>query len=370
MPYPPHDFKCPYEHTCPYLNFMSTRWVFSQYNYSQDEYQKHLEIIDRFQESLKERDEQIRKITRENAELKAKAKMLHERQFKPNKKGHVAKCPSPPQGNLPEKKRRGAPPGHPGWQRPKPQHIDQTISVAAPTICPYCSKKGLMPSRPLREHIQEDIVLEPRTVITRYLHEQAFCSTCNRLVVQADENEILNAPIGPVAKSVAIYLRYGIGISYRKTTQLLDQVAAFFKDACATGAKLKSGDIPWPEAEGIAKRLVKRLSKICKKPLAFKPAETLRTYLAGADQKYLFTFLRHPSVPPTNNHAEQSIRHLVIFRKTSFGTRSENGLRAHSVLPSLVQTARRQGVHPRQFLQTLLTASTPDAQAALYQNSS
>jgi hypothetical protein len=45
-------------------------------------------------------------------------------------------------------------------------------------------------------------------------------------------------------------------------------------------------------------------------------------------------------------------------------------LLSHSILPSLVQTARRQGVHPRNFLQTLLTADTATAQAALYNNSS
>jgi hypothetical protein len=37
---------------------------------------------------------------------------------------------------------------------------------------------------------------------------------------------------------------------------------------------------------------------------------------------------------------------------------------------SLVQTARRQGVLPRQFLETLFTADTATAQAALYNNSS
>jgi len=488
---------------------MSTRWVFSQYQYGQDEYQEHLKIIDRFQESLKERDEQIRKLTRENAELKAKVKIMHERQFKPNKKKDAA--PLPDNASVePIKKKRGAPMGHPGWQRPKPVNIDQTIAVEAPTVCPYCHKQGLTLSPSLHEHIQEDIVLTSRTVVTRYLHGQAFCSTCNRLVAQPGQDEILNAPIGPVAKSVAIYLRYRIGISYRKTTKLLselfglkfvaasavgfdrkasacggsihedlrekirvsdvvhadetswrndgvghyawfagneklaffhidrhrsadvaksifgehfdgilvrdryaayngigrvwqsclshiitkakeikrehdllprieretatvrfcDHVVAFFKEACCVGAKLRSGSIPWKNAAGIEKDFIKQLCKICKKTSGFKPAETLRAYLAGPDQKYLFTFLRHPGVPTTNNHAEQSVRHLVIFRKTSFGTRSESGLKNHSVLTSLVQTARRQNVHPRQFLQTLLTATTSDAQAALYKNSS
>jgi transposase len=139
---------------------------------------------------------------------------------------------------------------------------------------------------------------------------------------------------------------------------------------CDVGQKLKSGDIPWKEAAKIEKRFVRELSTICKQTLFFRPAETLRVYLAGPEQKFLFTFLRRPGVPPTNNHSEQSLRYLVIFRKICFGNRSDSGLKTHSILPSLVQTARRQGVHPRRFLQTLLTADTATAQAALYNNSS
>ncbi|MGD0489759.1 MAG: transposase, partial [Syntrophorhabdales bacterium] len=88
------------------------------------------------------------------------------------------------------------------------------------------------------------------------------------------------------------------------------------------------------------------------------------------DRKNLFTFLRYPGVQPTNNQAEQSIRFLVIFRKIMFGTRSQSGLRTHSILPSLVLTALRQGRNPREFLQILLTSDTAKAQAALYQNTS
>ncbi len=80
--------------------------------------------------------------------------------------------------------------------------------------------------------------------------------------------------------------------------------------------------------------------------------------------------IRTSEVLHANNHAEQFLRHLVIFRKIYFGSRSESGLKTHGILPSLVQTARKQGVHPRKFLQTLLTADTATAQAALYNNSS
>jgi transposase len=512
-PYPPHDFECLYKHTCPYLDGMSTQWVLGEYRRAAEVYQEQLRIIDGFDGDLKVRDERIRVLERENAQLKAKLQALHRRQFRANKKDAAdgeKDVESDSSSHKREKKKRGAPVDHPGWIRPRPERIDRTVHVPAPTICPHCQSNELTSMEERTEHVVEDIVIRPRTVVTRYLHGQAFCMRCHRPVVQAGEGELLNAPIGPVAKSVAIYLRYRIGISYRKTAELFREVfgltfvpasavgfdrkaaargepiyedlrekirasdvvhadetswrsdgvghhvwfagnenLAFFhidrhrsaevakgifgedfdgtlvrdryaayngigvdwqvclahlitkakeiskehallpqteKDAavgpfcdrvldfgsrlCDTGQKLKSGDLPWKAAAKIEKRSVTELNNICKPTLRFKPAETLRTYLAGAEQKFLFTFLRHPGVPPTNNHAEQSLRFLVIFRKICFGTRSESGLKTHSILPSLVQTARRQGIHPREFLQTLLTADTATAQAALYNNSS
>jgi hypothetical protein len=104
---------------------------------------------------------------------------------------------------------------------------------------------------------------------------------------------------------------------------------------------------------------------LCAGRLSYKPAETLRVSLIK-DREYLFTFLRHPGVQPTNNQAEQSIRFLVIFRKIMFGTRSQSGLRTHGILPGLLLTALRQGRNPRAFPQTLLTSVTAQAQAALY----
>jgi transposase len=511
--YPPHDFECLYRHCCPYLDGLSTTWVLGQYRRADDVYQEHLRIIDVFDGRLKVRDERIRVLENENAELKAKLQALQRRQFKPNKKKdaeRAGKDADSASSSLGKKKKRGAPVGHPGWVRPQPDHLDRTVDVPAPTICPHCQSDHLTVIEEKTEHLQEDIVIRPRTLVTRYLHGQAFCAHCNRPVIQAGEGEMLNAPIGPVAKSVAIYLRYRIGISYRKTTELFRELfglefvpasalgfdrkaatqgepiyedlrgkirvsdvvhgdetswrsdgvghyvwfagnehLAFFhidrhrsaevaksifgenfagtlvrdryaayngigvdwqvclahlitkakeisgehallpqkeKDAgvgpfcdhlialcsrlCNTGDKLKSGDIPWKEAAKIEKRSITELNIICKQTLRFKPAETLRSYLVGPEQKFLFTFLRHPGVPPTNNHAEQTLRYLVIFRKICFGTRSKSGLKTHSILPSLVQTARRQGAPPREFLETLLTADTATAQAALYHNSS
>lgn len=156
----------------------------------------------------------------------------------------------------------------------------------------------------------------------------------------------------------------------RLITLFCDRVMAFCSRACEVGRQLTSKELPWEHAAAMERTFTKELNGICKKPLSFKPAETLRTFLVGPDQKRLFTFLRVQGVSPTNNHAERSVRPMVMFRKTSFGTRSDNGVITHSVLPTLIQTAKRQGVPPREFLQTLHTADTASAQAALYNNTS
>jgi hypothetical protein len=60
----------------------------------------------------------------------------------------------------------------------------------------------------------------------------------------------------------------------------------------------------------------------------------------------LFVFVADPAVPPTNNAAERSLRHLVVARKISGGTRSAAGSTAKMRLASLFGTWRAQGLNP------------------------
>ena len=243
--YPPHDFECLYRHCCPYLDGLSTTWVLEEYRHAQEVYQEHLRIIDVFDGELKARDKRIRFLEQDHAELKAKLQALHRRQFRPNKKKDTETGGEEDRGasssNEEKRKKRGAPAGHPGWVRPKPKHIERTVHVPAPTICPHCQSENLTPMEESTEHVQEDIVIRPRTLVTRYRHGQAFCPRCHRAVVQVGEGELLNAPIGPVAKSVAIYLRYRIGIPYRKTTELFRELFGLkFVPASALGFDRKA----------------------------------------------------------------------------------------------------------------------------------
>ena len=51
-------------------------------------------------------------------------------------------------------------------------------------------------------------------------------------------------------------------------------------------------------------------------------------------------------MPPTNNAAERSLRHLVTARKISGGTRSPAGTATKMTLASLFGTWRLQGARP------------------------
>ena len=214
--YPPYGFSCPYTDHCPHLEGLSTTWVFEGYRRADEVYDEHLRIIDVLDARLNAALKRVRILEKENAELKAKNTALHRRQFKANKA-----IPSEnEQGRGNARKKRGAPIGHPGWSRPKPTKVDRTVHFPAPSICPHCGSDSLLPTGQVSEHLQEDIVLRPRTVVTRYVHKEAYCRRCCRSVVQTGDDELLHAPIGPVAKSAAIYLRYRIGMPYRKVTEV------------------------------------------------------------------------------------------------------------------------------------------------------
>lgn len=504
----PWNYQCPYRHCCPHLEGLSTQWIFSEYQNSSFEQLDHWKARDDLQEQLDQALQYIGQLEAQNEGLKAKLKTLHQRQFKANRKSEPKHNPEHNSASD-TKKKRGAPKGHPGWQRRKPDHIDETVIVSAPEICPHCGYTDLTPLEPLKDHLQEDIILQPRTYVINFRHNQAFCPRCRRAVVQAAQAELLNCPIGPTTKAAALYLRYGLQLPYRKVQQLFDvffnmpfvpasamafdrtatvkglplyedlkqklrsaasahadetswrqdgighylwyagndqlalylidrhrssevvqeilgddfqgilntddyaaynaanaqqrqtclahiirrakeikqeiglrkakyqdpqaiefcdQITALLKTACDVGETLDNYNAQDPDRNLQQELFYEQLDSICNCVLADDNAETLRTRLRDPTRLYnrLFTFLKYPQVQPTNNQAEQSLRYMVIFRKICFGTRSAQGSLSHSVLPSLLMTAKRQGQQPLTFFETLFTSDTATAQAALY----
>ena len=69
------------------------------------------------------------------------------------------------------------------------------------------------------------------------------------------------------------------------------------------------------------------------------------------DWDAIFQVLRHPELPLTNNEAERTLRHWVILRKLSLGTRTPVDSRVFALLASVIDTCRQRGHSPWRTLE-------------------
>ena len=76
--------------------------------------------------------------------------------------------------------------------------------------------------------------------------------------------------------------------------------------------------------------------------------------LAHRDLEDLFRFATNPNIDPTNNISERELRHLVMIRRISHGSRSRRGATVTAQLTSLIQTLRFRKQNVLQGLQKIL----------------
>lgn len=80
------------------------------------------------------------------------------------------------------------------------------------------------------------------------------------------------------------------------------------------------------------------------------------------DWDAIWTVLEHPELPLTNNIAECALRHWVIARRISHGTRTKQGSRAFALLASVtacplgIDTCRQRNVLPWPYLAEVIAA--------------
>lgn len=501
----PYGFECPYRHKCPYLGVSAVYASATLSDIERDEFRNGHALI----EAMKEIDalnEENRALSARVAELESRLKQQHRLKFKRNSK------PAAPQADVGrggKPRKRGAPAGHPPWRRPAPGRVDRTVQVSPPCACPHCAATGLVPTGNSHVQIQEDIVLQPRAVVTEYVHQTAWCPHCRREVFETAEGELRNCAIGPVTQATAVYLRHEVKLSYRdvrkvfsglfgmpfvpasamafshraadrganlyedlrdkirasdivhgdethwrvsgqsaflwyagnaqagffhadrsrgseaavsifgdafrgsliadsyagynavnprrrqsclahlkrKAKEIAERIALmpvrrrdapslrfcnaiekFFAFCCRVGRRRDEGTLSFPAAKAYIPRLRRTLGEICLLPLADADAENLRDRVTDPerDGDYLFTFLEVARMPPTNNHAEQSLRLPVIFRKITFGSQSERGAKALAVNLSLATTAKRQSRDPLELFKTILLRGFDTPVAYLY----
>jgi hypothetical protein len=62
------------------------------------------------------------------------------------------------------------------------------------------------------------------------------------------------------------------------------------------------------------------------------------------DWDVIWSVLKYPWLPLTNNEAERALRHWVIVRRISQGTRTQEGTRVFALLASVIETCRKHGI--------------------------
>lgn len=91
-------------------------------------------------------------------------------------------------------------------------------------------------------------------------------------------------------------------------------------------------------------------------PPSWSEARTLAARFRGREAEQYFTFMTEPGVEPTNNLTEQAIRHVVIDRRVTQGTRGDHGMRWCERAWSVLATCAQQGRRAFQFLHDALLA--------------
>lgn len=74
----------------------------------------------------------------------------------------------------------------------------------------------------------------------------------------------------------------------------------------------------------------------------------------------LWTFTQVDGMEPTNNLAERDLRKLVIWRRKSYGTRSDRGERFVARITTVVETLKRQGESVLRYIESVLRSAYRD----------
>jgi len=157
---------------------------------------------------LLELEQENERLKEENAYLKFELEELRAKRYK-------SKHKRPPEddGPKPKVKKKGGLLGHIGWFRRKPKRIDKIEEVKLDR-CPECGSFDISECADIEEHTQEDITL-PKLEVTVFRKHKYYCKNCKAVVTGQGKTELPKSYIGPLAKALAVFLKYTVKISER-----------------------------------------------------------------------------------------------------------------------------------------------------------
>lgn len=287
--YPRHEHGCPHVGHCPHLGGASLGLVVLAANENEETHDQLYWQLDAARESISDLVAEVESLKKQLAQAKLELKLERQTKFATNRQQHSdSNSPASARSRPAQKRKRGAPLGHPGWYRPPPTAYDLLVEVAAPARCPHCrGPVSIYESLPKSDHLQEDL-LDGRLHVTLFRRPQARCRACRRWARQSGEGEILDSRIGPRLRATALYLRHEIGISARKVPRAIEDLFGFhftpatllnFEKLLAHGAQ--------PVVEDICKKVASSEGAVHADE-TYWTADALRSYFwIHATQKYI-----------------------------------------------------------------------------------
>lgn len=191
---------------CPYINGGDIRRLIGERNYLSQR-------LDEMESLMGMAEAEIEKLRRENEELKEEKEALRYdlkqmlgKIFKPQVKPH----------HDANQAKRGAPCGHHGNSRRRPEEISEFIDIY-PDKCDRCGGQVNGYPNTFDEHVIEDVEIKKR--VTCYRFHYGYCQPCKKVVYPKKETIPANDRIGSEARAVGGYLRH-LGVTYRKTASI------------------------------------------------------------------------------------------------------------------------------------------------------
>lgn len=292
--YPNHEYGCPHVSHCPHLGGAALGTLVEAAS-EDDEFLRYLHgTIDFERERNQRLVEENERLKQQLEQVKLELKLERQNKFATNQQKNKDENSTEASDNRSNKgtssqpKKRGAPVGHPGWYRRTPTEYDWAIDVSAPCRCPHChGHVSVDASLEASEHLQEDIIDGMYRVVL-YRHPAACCDDCGAWVEQPGAGEILGSRIGPQLRSTAIYLRNGIGISYRKVPQAIEEMFGItFTPAALIGFESMLAALAEPVVEDIAKKLSSSDGPVHADETFWTLNGTRAYYWVHGDEKYI-----------------------------------------------------------------------------------
>jgi len=75
-------------------------------------------------------------------------------------------------------------------------------------------------------------------------------------------------------------------------------------------------------------------------------------------QTEIIRFVNHPELEYHNNRAERQIRPIVISRKISYQSNTDEGAKKNCILHSVMETLRLQKLKPAVIMKQIMSANT------------